>query len=310
MDRMTAALVFCTIHEQGSMAGAARVLGMSKAMVSRYLQAMETWTGNRLLHRSTRNLSLTTAGETALLHARELLRIAEDLSQADTTAGNVPSGNIRISCAQFTARYLLLPFIQRFLPAYPQTSIDLHISNQAVDLVEERIDLAVRITNDLDPNVIARPLGQCVSVLCASPGYLERAGTPTQLQQLSQHNCLMYSNFGKSFWHFREAGEPVAVEVRGNLAANESSLLLDATLAGLGISIQPWQAAAPYLATGCLQQLLPQAQPKQLGIYGIYRSRKHQSSAFQVFMQQLIAEFASDNDATLGSASDVRADVG
>ncbi len=293
MDRMTAALVFSTIAQQGSMAGAARALGMSSAMVSRYLQAMENWSGNRLLHRSTRKLSLTAAGESALIQANALLRIAEDISQPALEPHNSPSGNIRISCAQFTARYLLLPFIQQFLAEFPRTSIDLHISNQAVDLVEERIDLAVRITNELDPNVIARPLGQCVSVLCASPAYLARAGTPTELQQLSGHNCLIYSNFGKSFWHFREAGEPVAVEVHGNLSANESSLLLDATLAGVGISIQPQQAAAPYLASGLLQQLLPQAEPKQLGIFGIYRSRKHQSSAFQVFLQQLVANIAA-----------------
>lgn len=293
MDRMTAALVFSTIAQQGSMAGAARALGMSRAMVSRYLHAMENWSGNRLLHRSTRKLSLTAAGESALIQANELLRIAGEISQPALDTQSSPSGNIRISCAQFTARYLLLPFIQQFLAEFPRTSIDLHISNQAVDLVEERIDLAVRITNDLDPNVIARPLGQCVSVLCASPAYLARAGTPTELQQLSGHNCLIYSNFGKSFWHFREAGEPVAVEVHGNLSANESSLLLDATLAGLGISIQPQQAAAPYLASGLLLPLLPQAQPRQLGIFGIYRSRKHQSSAFQVFLQQLVAELAA-----------------
>ncbi len=293
MDRMTAALVFSTIAQQGSMAGAARALDMSRAMVSRYLHAMENWSGNRLLHRSTRKLSLTAAGESALIQANELLRIAGEISQPALDTQSSPSGNIRISCAQFTARYLLLPFIQQFLAEFPRTSIDLHISNQAVDLVEERIDLAVRITNDLDPNVIARPLGQCVSVLCASPAYLARAGTPTELQQLSGHNCLIYSNFGKSFWHFREAGEPVAVEVHGNLSANESSLLLDATLAGLGISIQPQQAAAPYLASGLLLPLLPQAQPRQLGIFGIYRSRKHQSSAFQVFLQRLVAELAA-----------------
>jgi DNA-binding transcriptional LysR family regulator len=293
MDRMTAALVFSTIAQQGSMAGAARALGMSRAMVSRYLQAMEDWSGARLLHRSTRKLSLTAAGESAFIQANELLRIAGEISQPALDSLSSPSGNIRISCAQFTARYLLLPFIQQFLAEFPLTSIDLHISNQAVDLVEERIDLAVRITNELDPNVIARPLGQCVSVLCASPAYLARAGTPTELQQLSDHNCLIYSNFGKSVWHFREAGEPVAVEVHGNLSANESSLLLDATLAGVGISIQPQQAAAPYLASGLLQQLLPQVQPRQLGIFGIYRSRKHQSSAFQMFLQQLVADLAA-----------------
>lgn len=296
MDRMTAALVFSTIVQQGSMAGAARALGMSSAMVSRYLQSMEIWAGNRLLHRSTRKLSLTAAGENALSQANALLRIAEDISQPALDTPSVPSGNIRISCAQFTARYLLLPFIQQFLTEFPLTSIDLHISNQAVDLVEERIDLAVRITNELDPNVIARPLGQCVSVLCASPAYLARAGTPTELQQLSDHNCLIYSNFGKSFWHFREAGEPIAVEVHGNLSANESSLLLDATLAGLGISIQPQQAAAPYLASGLLLPILPQAQPRQLGIFGIYRSRKHQSSAFQVFLQQLVSDIAARSE--------------
>lgn len=286
MDRITASVVFISIVDQGSMAAAARTLDMSPSMVTRYLAQMEEWAGSRLLHRSTRSLSLTNSGEKVIDYCRKLVLLADDISVSEADIDNIPHGLLRISSSQFMAQ-VLGPFIADFLHRYPQVAINLHISNYAVNLVKERIDLAIRITNDLDPNIFAQPMGEITSVLCASPDYFETHNKPHQISQLSKHNCLTYSYFGKSIWEFSNDGEVFSVDVSGNFSANESVVLLKATIYGTGISLQPKSDVIPYLNNGKLVELLPDYRVKKLGIYGIYRSRKHKSLAFSLFINEL-----------------------
>ena len=156
-----------------------------------------------------------------------------------------------------------------FVERHPAVAVDLQVSSQAVNLVEERIDLALRITNQLDPNLIARRLATCHSVLCAAPAYLARHGTPQTPAELARHNCLTYAYFGRSLWQFERDGEPSGVPVSGNISANESTVLLEASVAGAGISLQPLYAAAPLLRAGRLVQLLPQYRAEALGIHAL-----------------------------------------
>ena len=176
MDRVTAAAVFNRICELGSLSAASRSLGISRPMVSRYLEEMEKWAGTRLLHRSSRQLTLTPAGEAILQKTRQLALISEAIQQ-ETTQG-VPAGTLRIACAHFTALHLVGPVITDFLARYPALRIELEINNQPVSLIGERIDLAIRITDSPEPGAIARRLGECHSVLCASPEYLKARGNP------------------------------------------------------------------------------------------------------------------------------------
>jgi DNA-binding transcriptional LysR family regulator len=169
--------------------------------------------------------------------------------------------------------------------------IDIHISNQVTNLVEERIDLAIRITNDLDPNIIARPLGRCSSVLCATEDYLNRFGYPVYPNDLAKHNCLIYSNFGKSLWSFTKDEKAIVASVSGNYSANESMLLLQSALKNRGISLQPKHAVQPLINDKKLVQLLPNYEPASLGIYAIYRSRKHQSVAIRKLLDRLTKHF-------------------
>ncbi|MDX1459013.1 MAG: LysR family transcriptional regulator [Marinobacter sp.] len=288
MDRVKAAIVFNRICEHGSLSAASRVLEMSRPMVSRYLEQMEQWAGTRLLHRSTRKLSLTAAGERVLEQSRELVEVAERI--ADQQEAETPAGRLRVACARFSAEHLVMPWLPEFLARYPALGIDLHVSNQAVNLVEEGIDLAIRVTNDLDPNIIARRLGECESVLCASPDYLARYGRPSEPEQLAMHNCLHYSQFSRGLWHFREAdGERVALEVMGNFSANESSLLMNAARAGLGIALLPQLEVHQNLASGELEPVLEQLKPEPLGIFGLYRSRRHQPLAMSLLLEAIKA---------------------
>ncbi|MGB0893881.1 MAG: LysR family transcriptional regulator [Parashewanella sp.] len=291
MDKITAAKVFKTIVENGSMAAASKALDMSRSMISRYLNQMEEWAGTRLLHRSTRSLSLTPAGETVLQQSSQLLNIAADISAAGLLDKQIPAGHLRISCAHVIAQSVLTPFLKNFLMKYPKISIEFNVGNHVINMVEERIDLAIRITNDLDPNIIARPLATCRSVLCASPEYLEKYGSPTAPVLLEQHNCLTYSYF-RGLWSFGNGEESIAVPVNGNFSANESGVLLNAVLSGMGVSLLPLCSVLNHIESGQLIQLLPEWQPDTLGVYGIYRTRKHHSLALQVLMDSLIEYFA------------------
>ena len=293
MDRITAAEVFVQIAERGSMAAAADALEISRAMVTRYLAAMEQWAGARLLHRTTRRLSLTAAGEQALAHCRRMLEIAGELVVPPPDQDDPVRGLLRVACAQSLAQEVLMAPVSAFLRAHPQAAIDLRIDARPVNLVEERIDLAIRITNELDPNLIARHLGDCDSVVCASPAYLAAHGTPQRMDDLAVHNCLTYSYFGRSLWNFRDAaGEPVSVPVGGNLSANESQVLLAATLQGVGIGLQPLYAAAGALARGELVALLTDHVPQPLGIHGIYASRRQMPPVLRAMLDALAAYFA------------------
>jgi DNA-binding transcriptional LysR family regulator len=295
MDRITAAKVFVSIAERGSMIAAADALEMSRAMVTRYLAEMEAWAGARLLHRSTRRLSLTDAGDLTLARCRRMLELADDMAVSAGVDADTPHGLLRITCSQALAQAELLGAVSEYLKRYPRTAVDLQMSNRAVNLIKERIDLALRVTNTLEPNLIARQLGVCDSVVCAAPSYLEEHGTPLLPQDLAGHNCLTYTYFGKSLWQFTDAdGAALSVPVSGNLSANEDFIVLKAAEQGGGIALQPLYSAGPLIRAGKLVALLPGYTPLSMGIYGIYTSRQHMSPALRAMLDLLLTWFGSE----------------
>ena len=296
MDRLTATRVFVEVVERGSQTAAADALEMSRAMVSRYLGELETWVGARLLHRTTRKLSLTGAGEQLLGQCREMLAMADAMQSVSRADEAAPRGTLRIACSQSLAQAWLVHALDDFTRLYPQVSVDLLVGSPAVNLVEARIDLALRITNQLDPNLIARQLAVCRSVVCATPAYLARHGTPQRPEDLAQHNCLSYAYFGRSIWEFSRAGEPHAVAVSGNLSANESMVLLEAVLADIGISLQPRYSVGAHLRSGALVQLLPDYEPQQLGIHALYGTRRQMPPALRALLDFLIQRLADRPD--------------
>ena len=255
-------------------------------MVSRYLDEMEKWAGARLIHRSSRRLTITPAGEEALVKTRSLAQLSLDIAAA--SAAQIPSGTLRVACAHYTAMHILAPVLPTFLARYPQLRIEVEINNQPVSLVGERIDVAIRITDTPEPGTIARRLGDCESVLCASVDYLHQHGTPETLDDLTQHNCLYYSGFAGKSWHFLDVqGQTVSVAIKGNLSAGISSLLCESALAGMGIALVPEPEAREGLAQGKLVRLLPELQPKRLPIYGLYLSREHQPAGLRLLLDAI-----------------------
>ncbi|MCI4235749.1 LysR family transcriptional regulator [Dickeya dianthicola] len=293
MDRITAAQVFVAITEQGSLTGAAQALEMSRAMVTRYLAEMERWAEARLLHRSTRQLSLTSEGETVLRHCRELLTVSQKL-ETPARGRKEPSGLMRLTCSPSLAQTTLVAAITAYLLRYPKTAIDLQVASHTLNLIEERIDLAIRITSQLDSGLIARRLGGCPSIVCAAPSYLAEHGTPQRVEDLAVHNCLTYSFFGKSLWRFSHKGETVAIPVSGSFSANDSLMLLEAALNGAGISLQPVYSVTDLIANKRLIALFPEAQPQELDIYAVYHSRERMPSALRALVDFLAQWFDSN----------------
>lgn len=305
MDRLTAADVFVQIAERGSMAAAAQALDMSRAMVTRYLAQMEQWAGARLLHRTTRRLSLTQAGEQALAHSRRLLEIAAELPQVadDTRAADPVRGLLRVACAQSLAQAVLAPAAAVFLQRHPLAAIDLRVDSRAVNLVEDRVDLAIRISNQLEPGLVARRLGDCGSVVCAAPAYLARHGTPRHPRDLAAHRCLAYSYFSRSEWEFTDAqGQRIGVPVAGPLSADETQVLLAAALHGVGIALQPAYAASELVASGQLQALLPGYAPPVLGVHALYQPQRRVPPLLRALLDFLVEWFAQDGQWPLAGA--------
>ena len=291
MDRVIAAQVYNRICELGSLSAAARALGISRPMVSRYLEQMEKWAGTRLVNRSTRKLTLTAAGEKVLQKTRTLSQISQEIE--DQSAKDLPSGTLRVACAHFTAMHMIAPVLPGLLSRYPQLRVELDVNNHPVSLVGERIDVAIRITDNPEPGAIARRLGVCRSVLCASPRWLQLHGQPQTPAELSEHNCLHYSHFVAPSWQLTDSqGEEVSVTVSGNLSAGISSLLLEAAVAGCGIAMLPELEAQRALNSGALKPVLPGWTPKALSVYGIYLSRDYQPSALPLFLDEIQQQLA------------------
>ncbi|MGB1238577.1 MAG: LysR family transcriptional regulator, partial [Pseudomonadales bacterium] len=279
--------------EQGSMVKAAERLDLSRSMVSRYLNTMESWAGSRLLYRSTRRLALTDIGQKVLKECYKIQSIEREVKFSSAAPNDLPQGRLRIATSPFFAEQILAPFSREYLIKYPQVSLDLRVSNQSVNLVEERIDLAIRITDELDPTIIARKFGELNSIVCASPQYLAQRGTPPEISHLQHHNCLTYSYYGKSVWEFKKQDRFESVQVSGNLSADDPKALLKSSLLGSGITLQPKYAVQPYIEEAKLVHLFPDYTPKTLGIYGIYKSRDYMPKAMRVFIDDFATYIAT-----------------
>lgn len=287
MDRISAMRVFSEVVTRGSFTAAANTLGMSRAMVTRHIGELERWLGARLLQRSTRRLSLTEAGEACVVRSRQLLELVNDVEQVVGQRDTEPHGQIRVQCNPAFGQAYLSAILVDYLAKYPRTKIDLVLSDQPLSLVDERIDLAIRMTNELDPALIAKKLSSCRAVLCCTPVYLEKNDAPKTPDDLTQHNCLSHSRVEKSQWSFSRQGEECLVQVSGSFSANDTMSLVEAVRAGGGLAVLPNYVVAPMLRDGELVSVLPDWHADELGIYAFYISRRHQPASLRTLLDFL-----------------------
>ena len=292
MDRLTAMQVFVEVAQTGSFSATADKLDMSRAMVTRYVGALEQWLGARLLQRTTRSVTLTDAGENCLRRSQQMLALVDNVEEETHSHDGALRGQLRITCSMSFAYAQMAAAVVDFLTLHPQLKIDLNASEGALNLVEARIDLAIRISAEPDPALIGRVLAPCTSVLVASPAYLAAHGVPQLPADLATHRCLSYANFGKSVWTFSRGDDHARVSVGSYFSANEATALLQGVLAGGGIALQPSYLANPHLQDGSLQVVLPDWKVPDMAIYALYPSRKHLSPAVRALLDFLVERFA------------------
>jgi DNA-binding transcriptional LysR family regulator len=251
--------VFVRVVEAGSFSGAARQLGTTASAVSRQVARLEQALSLRLLERTTRQLRLNEAGSEFYAHCRTMLDAAEQALAIGDRLMSRPRGLVRLSVPKAYGKFVISPLIPEFLRRYADVDLQLHISDQSPDLIEDGFDLLVKVTDQPPEGLAGKPLEPVRQLLCASPTYLERCGTPQHPQELLRHSCIyLGETIGDNRWHFSNGDQQEVVTVRGRYICNHSEARLDAVLGGIGITVLPQFTAAQALTEGRLQEVLQQ----------------------------------------------------
>jgi len=287
--------VFVAVVENSGFAAAARKLGVSKSAVSKRITQLEARLGAQLLHRSTRKLSLTEAGERYFAHAIEALSAAREAEDAVFELQRDPKGRLKINVPMSFGRLHVAPLIADILQHHPKIEIDMIMDDRIVDLVEGGFDMAIRTGTLPDSVLVARKLAPCRNILCAAPSYLGRQGIPSEPSDLTNHNCLHYAYFSDFHeWTFRGAQEPIKVRTNGSYQVNNGEALLEAVIDGLGVGRFPTFIAGPHIATGRLVRLLKSYRMPEQTIYAIFPERRHRPLKVRVLVDYLAQRFSGN----------------
>jgi DNA-binding transcriptional LysR family regulator len=293
MDRALEMQVFCTVVDKGSFVGAAEPLEMSKAAISRYVSGLEERLGVRLLHRTTRKLSLTEEGRQFYHQARDVLTLMDQAEEAVSSSAPEPSGVLRINAPVSFGVLHLAPVWADFMKVYPNVELDISLNDRLVDLVEEGFDAAVRIARMESSSLVGRRLAGTRMCLCASPQYLANHPEIRSLSDLTEHGVIAYTNFASgNEWQFEGPHGSETVRTRSSVRCNNGDTCRSIALAGGGIALQPSFMVAEDLRNGDLVEILPAYQSVELGIYVVYPTRKHLATKVRVLINFLAERFA------------------
>ena len=294
MDRITSMTAFVHVVDHGSFSAAAKRLELSPAMVTSHVQALEKRLGIQLLNRTTRKVSVTEAGRAFYERCTQILAEVEEAETAASDLHSTPRGTVRLNTSVALAR-LVTPLIADYVAIYPDVSFELIMTDRMVDLVEEGFDLALRTGPLPDSTLIARRLGLGRKILCASPEYLARHGTPQHPADLAEHNCLTYMNsFLEHHWHFTGPDGEHDVDVSGNLRTNSIEGMRAAALAGLGICLMPSMSIGADAAAGRLVRLLPEFRTSETIIQAVYPASRHLPLKVRTFLDFLVERLACE----------------
>ncbi|MES2759963.1 MAG: LysR family transcriptional regulator [Pseudomonadota bacterium] len=293
MDLFASMRMYVAVVEGGSFSAAADKLEISRAMVSKQIQKLEEHLGTRLMNRTTRRLSLTETGREFYERSTQIIG---DVAEAEQIAGRMtrrPQGVLRLTVPLSYAQHRLAAIFGDYTQAYPQVRLDISLSDRKVDLVEEGMDLAIRIGALPQSDLIARKIGGVRSVVCAAPAYLARHGAPRAPADLAGHACLGYTLTGSGAdWRLEGPGGPVSVAIAGPIRADNGDIIRLAALSGAGIVFQPQFIVGDDIDAGRLVRVLPEWQSAELGVYAVYPSRKHLSAKVRTFVDFVAAALA------------------
>jgi len=293
MDPIPDIAVFVRVAELGSFTRAADTLEISKAAVSKSIGRLEKRLGARLLHRTTRRLTLTEAGNRYFQRGAAALAELQAAEEEITQLSHTPRGLLRVTAPTYFGSVILAPLLSAFQKRYPDVQLDLDLDDRRVDLVQERFDVAVRMSTLTDSSLVSRKLAPCPIRIVASPGYLKRRGTPRTPMDLREHDCMIYSVVRTpNEWRLRAAnGRWVTVPVHGRIRCNNDFILKQAALDGLGIALFPDFFVEREIAEGRLVRILKDCDGPAFFIQAVYASRQHLPSKVRAFVDFLVAHF-------------------
>lgn len=297
MNKLQAMEVFVQVVDAGGFTRAADNLQLPKATVSTLVQALEQELKVKLLHRTTRQISVTTDGAA---YYERCIRILNDVRDAEESLSHNranPSGRLRVDVATLLATDMLLPALHAFSTRYPDIVVELGCGDRPVDLIEEGVDCAIRGGTLADSSLIARRVGVMEFIDCAAPAYLAQAGTPAHPNDLATRFCCVdyfSPKTGRTMdWEFERGGERLLVAPRGRLRVNDSAAYQSAALAGLGVARMATVTAAPYLASGQLVQVLTDWHADPMPLHIVYPQNRHLSAKVRVFVEWVAELLAS-----------------
>ena len=292
MDKLTGMKVFVAVAQAGSFSAAAEALNISRAMASKHLRYLENRLGVLLLNRTNRNVSLTEIG---VLYLERCQQILEEIAQAELLVSQriaQPRGMLKVTAPTSFGTFHLVPTITDFKGLYPEIKVQLVLNDRAVDLVEEGVDVAVRVGRLGDSNLIARPLASVRLIVCGAPAYFAEHGTPQILSDLAHHNCLLYTQrTPRGKWLFRGPEGDIAVPVSGNFEASASDAVRIAAIRGCGLAQLATHVVGADLQAGRLQAVLIEYEPETIPIHAVYPQRRLLSATVRAFVEFLQARF-------------------
>lgn len=296
MDRFALMRIFVAVTETGGISAAADRLNLAKSAVSRRLAELEAHLGVSLIQRTTRRLTLTDSGRAFYARCVGILADVEEVEAAVTQAHGALKGGLKVALPLAFGLLHLSPLIQAFMARHPDVRLELDFNDRQIDLMQEGFDLAIRIATLADSSLIARRLAPIRHIVCASPAYLERHGTPHTASALAEHACLVYSHArDPALWHCRDPrGAPLQVRVPVRLAASSGDFLLRAAIAGEGIVLLPTFYTTDALRSGQLRQVLADHAWPELAAYAVYPPTRHLSSRARAFIDFLAQALAGE----------------
>lgn len=294
MDSLNAMEVFVRVVQSGSFSEAARSLNLTPSAVSKQVSRLEDRLGARLINRTTRRLGMTEEGSAFFERAQRILADVQEAEQAVTTVDGAPRGTLKLNAPVVFGRMHIAPLIPTYLAKHPEVRLDFSVNDRYVDIVEEGLDLVIRIGELKDSSLIARRLATNRRVVVAHEDYLARHGTPERPQDLQKHNCLVYLyRQQRSLWEFDGPDGPTAVEVKGDAEANNAEVILELTRAGQGIALLPTWLVGQCLQKGYLRQILNDHVAADSQIYAVYPPGRHLSPKVRTFVDHLVQHFKS-----------------
>lgn len=290
MDTIETLRTFIRVVETGSLSAVAREMNASQSTVSRQITSLEEHFGVRLFHRTTRHLSLTDDGENLHEHAMNVLDMVEGMETALGQDKVSPSGHVRVA-TPVSLGLILMERVPDLVTRYPGLSVELVMDDDPGDMIEQRLDLAIRSGEVVNQSLIKRSLGTIARVAVAAPGYLDRCGVPLHPSDLTQHACIVHRvTPSDSEWHLIGADGEVTVTVQGALSTNNHAAVRTAALGGLGIALLPEYQIVDDVLAGRLRPVLPGYTSEPLPAYLVYPSRRHLAPRTRVVIEFLIEE--------------------